>query len=108
MPNEYGWMTREEAEATGLPLWIQPSLSAPGRWTHEPYEHAVLLTRTRCEKLRMPALRDGMEAPCAYRYANGGAHSYRYVPVFDRTSVFHKGELPYSILKSGEEMGKRP
>lgn len=106
MPNEHGWMTREEAEATGLPLWIQQSHSAPGRWTKEPYDHAVLLTKTRCKELKMPIMLHNAEPPSGYRYNNRADSSYRYVPIYDRTSVFEKGELPYSILKDGEQMGK--
>lgn len=105
MPNEKGWCTKEEALAAGLPLWIKVDSFKPGRWTAEPYKHAVLLTRTRCKQLGMPALRTN-EAPCAFKYNNAENSSYRYVPLFDRTDVFENGELPYSVLKDGEVMGK--
>lgn len=107
MPNHIGWLTKEEAYATGLPIYIKTDSMKPGRWTHEPYTHAVLLTKTRCAKLKMPTLRNGREAPSAYRYVQGAASSYRYVPLYDRTSVFESGELPYSILQDGEIMGTR-
>ncbi|MBA9086525.1 hypothetical protein FHR92_003003 [Fontibacillus solani] len=105
MPNEKGWLTKDEAVATGLPLFIKTNSTLPGRWTDEPYGHAVLLTRTRCAQLKMPTLRSGREAVVAYRYAQAAASSFRYVPLYDRTSVFESGELPYSILQDGEIMG---
>lgn len=106
MPNEKGWLTKDEAIATGLPIFIKKDSTRPGRWTQEPYGHAVLLTKTRCAQLKMPILDSGREAVVAYRYAQGAASSYRYVPLYDRTSVFESGELPYSILNDGEVMGK--
>lgn len=105
MPDNKGWLTKDDAHATGLPIWIKQNSQMPGRWTDDPYKHAVLLTKTRCKELKIPVLNDGMEAPCAFRYANGALSSYRYVPLFDRTSVFEKGELLYSVLKDGERMG---
>jgi len=102
MPNEQGWLTKDEATATGLPIFIKTSSQKPGWWTHKPYRHAVLLTKTRCTQLKMPTLDSGREAAVAYRYAQGAASSYRYVPLYDRTSVFESGELPYSILQDGE------
>lgn len=107
MPNEKGWYTKEEALATGLPCWIKKDSFKPGRWTDTPYEHAVLLTRSRCQKLGMPALRNGHEAPSAFKYNNAENSSYRYVPLYDRTDVFENGELPYSVLREGERM-QRP
>lgn len=107
MPDEKGWLTKDEATMTGLPLFIKTDSQKPGRWTQEPYGHAVLLTKTRCAQLKMPTLDSGREAAVAYRYAQGTASSYRYVPLYDRTSVFVKGELPYSILQDGEIMGTR-
>lgn len=106
MPNNKGWLTKDEAYATGLPIWIKSDSHKLGYWTKEPYGHAVLLTRTRCSQLKMPALPDGRETACAYRYAQGAPSSYRYVPLYDRTSVFESGELPYSILLDGEIMSK--
>ncbi len=105
MPNGKGWLTKDEAVATGLPLFIKTDSTSPGRWTHEPYGHAVVLTKTRCAQLKMPTLRNGREAAVAYRYAQGAPSSYRYAPLYDRTSVFEFGELPYSILRDGEIMG---
>lgn len=104
MPNEKGWLTKEEAQATGLPIFIKTDSQKPGRWTHETY-HAILLTKTRCDQLKMPNLDSGREAPVAYRYAQGAASRYRYVPLYDRTNVFESGELPYNILQDGEIMG---
>lgn len=106
MPNEKGWYTKEEAQETGLPIWIKADSMKPGRWTTEPYEHAVLLTRTRCKQLGVPALSVGREMPSALRYNNAENSKYRYVPLFERTSVFTSGELSYSLLQDGEVMGK--
>lgn len=103
MPNERGWFNKEEAYATGLPIFIKTSDTVPGHWTHEPYPHAVLLTRTRCKQLGMPIIL--REAPCAFKYLKRNASNYCYVPLYDRTSVFESGELSYSILKEGEIMG---
>lgn len=107
MPDGKGWLTKEEALAAGLPIFIKTDSLKPGRWTIETYGHAVLLTKTRCAQLKMPTLRGGKESPVAYKYAQAAASSYRYVPLYDRTSVFQSGELPYSILKDGEVMGRK-
>lgn len=105
MPNEKGWLTKDEAYTTGLPIFVKTDSQKPGHWTHTPYNHAVLLTKSRCAQLKMPTLDSGREAAVAYRYAQGAANRYRYVPLYDRTSVFTSGELPYSILLDGEIMG---
>ncbi|WP_168121913.1 hypothetical protein [Paenibacillus sp. HB172176] len=54
---------------------------------------------------------NGLEKPSAFRYmAAAGTGSddlqHRYVPLYDRTSVFLSGELPLSILFKGELMGE--
>lgn len=103
MPNEKGWYSKEEADATGLPVWIKRHSMQPGQWTHKPYDFAVLLTRSRCKELGMPALRNGRESPSAFRYKNSGSQ-YRYIPLYDRTDVFVNGELPYTILNEWEIM----
>lgn len=105
MPNEKGWLTKDEAYATGLPIFIKTDSYKPGHWTHEPYQKAVLLTKTRCAQLKMPTLDSGREAVAGYRYAQGAPSSYRYVPLYDRTNVFVNVELPYNILQDGEIMG---
>lgn len=105
MPNEKGWYTKDEALSTGLPIWIKAGSYKQGKWTTEPYEKAILLTLTRCKKLGMPVLRNGYEAPSAFKYNNAENSSYRYIPLYDRTDVFENGELPYSILNDGEVMG---
>lgn len=104
MPNEKGWYSKEEVLETGLPYYTG------SRWTAEPYRFAVLLTKTRCEELKMPILKDGHEKPSAFRYAAAagvgtGDHKHRYFPLYDRTSVFETGELPLSILYKHEVMG---
>lgn len=96
-----GWFTKEEAYSSGLPIYIQEG-DSPGHWTHEPYVHAVLLTKTRCAQLKMPTLHHGLESPAALRQFRGSW----YLPLYDRTSVFVSGELPYDILQVGEIMGE--
>ena len=105
MPNEKGWLTKEEAEATGLPIYRKSIWNNKAGWSHEPYPIAALLTRTRCKELGMPALRNGSEAPSAYLYSNTPSDRYRFVPLYDRTDVFMSGELPWSILQKHELMG---
>lgn len=107
MPNEKGWYTKEEVQETGLPYYIGSSK----RWTHEPYPFAVLLTKSRCKELGMPILSNGNEKPSAFRYAAGagtgtGDSKHRFFPLYDRTSVFEKGELSTSILFKNEMMGR--
>ncbi|MFD2328763.1 hypothetical protein ACFSR7_05820 [Cohnella sp. GCM10020058] len=104
MPNEKGWFTKEEAHESGLPLWMKVDSKKPGKWTKKPYANAVLLTRTRCNQLKMPALQNGKEASSALKYNNAESSKYRYVPLFDRSSVFEAGELSYDILLDGELM----
>lgn len=104
--NEKGWLTKASAYATGLPIWIRTDSTKPGHWTSEPYSFAVLLTKTRCQKLGMPILQRGREKPSAYRYAQAAASPYRYVPLYDRTSVFESGELSVDLLQDGEIMGR--
>lgn len=96
-----GWLNKEEARASGLPIYIKEG-ACPGRWTHEPYPHAVLLTKTRCAQLKMPTLHHGRESPAALKKFRGSW----YLPLYDRTSVFISGELPYDILRDGEIMGE--
>jgi hypothetical protein len=89
VPNKEGRYSGVEVAATGLPVYIPSSK----RWTKKPYKFAVLLSRTRCNKFGIPALRDGAEKPSAFLYsANAGSGTgdlqHRYVPLFDRTDVF--------------------
>lgn len=91
MPNEKGWYTKEEVLETGLPYYIPASK----RWTDTPYQFAVLLTKSRCEKLGVPILRNGHEKQSAFRYsANAGVgtndKTHRYVPLYDRTDVYEE------------------
>ena len=108
MPNEKGWFSKQEVLDTGLPYFIPASR----RWTAVPYEFAVLLTKTRCERLGVPILSSGRENPSAFRYtasAGTGRSSedkrYRYIPLYDRTDAYEllKEELyPYEIMQSKE------
>jgi hypothetical protein len=89
VPNKEGRYNREEAYGSGLPIYIPNSK----RWTHTPYEFAVLISRSRCNHFGVPALSDGKEKPSALLYAaNAGMGTndlkHRYVPLYDRTSVF--------------------
>lgn len=109
MPNAKGWYTKEEVQETGLPYYIPRS----ERWTHEPYPFAVLLTRTRCKELGIPALRNGNEGPSAFRYASAAGHGgtnedkkHKYIPLYDRTDVFEAGEISMDKLYKHEIMGR--
>lgn len=107
MPNEKGWYNKEEVLATGLPYYIPRS----GRWTHEPYDFAVLLTKSRCKGFGIPILcKMGYEAPSAFRYAAAAGTGtddklHRYIPLYDRTDVFEHGEISMSKLYDHEIMG---
>jgi hypothetical protein len=110
MPNDKGWYTKEEMLQTGLPYWKpkiwytkEGGMNEPG-WSHKPYEYAVLLTKSRCKELGMPILEEGREKPSAFLYINAPGNKYRYVPLYDRTSVFQSGELSENILKPHEIM----
>jgi len=91
MPNEKGWYTKEEVLETGLPYYIPTSK----RWTHSPYPFAVLLSKSRCEKLGVPILSSGREFPSAFRYKSSAGTGksntdkrYRYIPLYDRTDAY--------------------
>lgn len=105
MPNEKGWFTKEEVLETGLPYYIPAS----ERWTHEPYDYAVLLTKSRCKEFGIPILSNGMEKPSAFRYAAAAGTGtsdklHRYFPLYDRTDVFTSGEISFNKLFKGETM----
>ncbi|MCU6798014.1 hypothetical protein OB236_38405 [Paenibacillus sp. WQ 127069] len=105
MPNQIGWYTKEEVLQTPLPYYIPSS----DRWTSTPYPYAVLLTKSRCAELGMPILRNGAERPSAFKYsAKAGIGTddkkHRYIPLYDRTSVFTSSELLPDILYKGEIM----
>lgn len=91
MPNSKGWYTKEEVLETGLPYYN--SLSK--RWTKEPYAFAVLLTKSRCDALKIPILGSGREKPSAFRHialAGVGTNDdkrYRYAPLYDRTDAYY-------------------
>lgn len=91
------WYTKEEALATGLPCYISDNKG----WTFQPYDFAVLLSQSRCEKFEIPILSSGRELPSAFRYENVD----RYYPLYDRTDVFASGELDMKDLYDYEIMG---
>lgn len=95
MPNDIGWYSKEEMLETGLPYFISS-------WSHEPYDFALLLTKTRCASLKMPILRSGREKPSAFYYNNAPNHKYRYIPLYDRTDAFDEVRdvefKPYEIM----------
>lgn len=108
MPNNKGWYTKEEVLETGLPYYIPSSK----RWTDTPYPFAVLLTRSRCDELKIPILGSGREKPSAFRHialAGRGTNDdkrYRYAPLYDRTDAYHliKDQLyPHEIMGDPEE-----
>lgn len=107
MPNEKGWHTKEEVLESGLPYYIPASR----RWTSTPYPFAVLLTKSRCKEFRNPILSNGNEKPSAFRYsaaAGTGESSeqkrYRYIPLYDRTSLLESGEISIEQLHDHEIM----
>jgi hypothetical protein len=107
MPNEKGWYTKEEVANTGLPYYIPTS----ERWTETPYEFAVLLTKSRCREFGIPILGNGAERPSAFLYnplAGRGTNdkTHRYVPLYDRSSVFETGEIDMDRLYKREFMRK--
>jgi hypothetical protein len=104
MPNEQGRYSGIEIAALSLPVYIPRS----NRWTKQPYPLAVLLSRSRCEHFGVPILSNGVESPSAFLYAaNAGSGtndlSHRYVPLYDRTSVF-VNEIGLDQLKDREIM----
>lgn len=108
MPNEKGWYTKDEVLETGLPYYI----TASNRWTDTPYPFAVLLTKSRCNDLKVPILGSGREKPSAFRYialAGRGTNEdkrYRYAPLYDRSDAYHliKDQLyPHEIMGDPDE-----
>ncbi|MNC45171.1 hypothetical protein D3C75_941190 [compost metagenome] len=104
MPDKRGWMQKKEAEESGLPIYYP---AGKGRWTKKPYTIAVLLTRTRCQQLGVPAMSPDSESPSALLYkALSGSKvddRYRYVPLYDRTEAYPliKNQLnPSEIMES--------
>ncbi|MEK5163160.1 hypothetical protein NYE69_12585 [Paenibacillus sp. FSL R5-0527] len=91
MPNVQGRFTKEEVIQTGLPYYIPTS----NRWTHEPYEFAVLLSKTRCKQLGIPILSSGREKPSAFLWSPAAGTgtsdlTHRYVPLYDRTDAYNE------------------
>jgi hypothetical protein len=89
MPNKDGRYSSTEIAALALPIYIPSSK----RWTKKPFKLAVLLSTSRCLHFGVPILSNGAEAPSAFLYAaNAGKGTndllHRYVPLYDRTSVF--------------------
>lgn len=108
MPNAKGWYTKEEVLETGLPYYIPAS----DRWTNTPYPFAVLLSRSRCEKLGVPILSNGYEKPSAFRYSAAAGtgtddKKHRYVPLYDRTDAYEEIKdklLKYEIMGDPNEI----
>lgn len=107
MPNKKGWYTIDEVKQTGLPYYITTSK----RWTKEPF-FAVLLSKTRCKEFGVPILPNGHEKPSAFRYCGlcgmgTDDQKHRFIPLYDRTSLFLSGELDLKRLFDHEIMGRR-
>lgn len=82
MPNNLGYLTKEEAKRTGKPILVPASDGTSGRWHNgAPPGGGLLLTRTSCEKF-CPVGAD--EQPVAYMYNSKAAAPYRYVPFYFR------------------------
>lgn len=108
MPNKNGWYSKEEVIDTRLPYYIPSSK----RWTHEPYEFAILLTKSRSKEFGVPILSNDHEKPSAFRYAAAAGTGtddkiHRYFPLYDRTEAFTSGNLDEKILYQHEIMGKK-
>jgi len=101
LPNEIGWYTKDEVQATGLPYWI----TASKRWTHAPYDFAILLSRSRCKELGAPILSNGYEHPIAFRYASAAQGQHRYIPLYDRTDLYWNLVSEGIHLYDYEQMG---
>ncbi|MFB5761057.1 hypothetical protein [Paenibacillus medicaginis] len=83
MPNEKGWLTKEEVKRTGKPILIPDPDGTSGKWHNgNPPGGGLLLTRTSCEKF-CPVADD--EEPVAFMYNGKAVAPYRYVPYFFRT-----------------------
>ncbi|MDB5056146.1 MAG: hypothetical protein JWM44_4196 [Bacilli bacterium] len=102
MPNKVGWMTKAEVLETGLPYFFNKDNIAG--WSSKAYTFAVLISKTRCKGFGCPILSNGMEKPSAYRYVNSPGHSYRYVPLYDRTEFFRSGSIQRKQLMDHEIM----
>lgn len=85
MPNQHGWLNRDEVLASGKPALIARERSEgwEGKWTPYKPEGEILLNRTRCAALGAPV--ESGEQPVGYVYSNAPTHSYRYVPVYARS-----------------------
>ncbi|QKS43463.1 hypothetical protein HUB94_02775 (plasmid) [Paenibacillus cellulosilyticus] len=104
LPNDKGWYTKDEVIATNLPYWI----AASSRWTSEPYNFAILLSKTRCQELGAPILSNGREHPSAFRYAAAagkGDNRHRYIPLYDRTEMYSTIIAENIRLYNYEQMG---
>jgi len=104
MPNKQGRYTKQEVLESGLPYYIPRSK----RWEGKGYSFAILLTKTRCQKLGVPILGTlHAEAPSAFLYsANAGAGTpdtqHRYVALYDRTDAYPEIKdklLPWEMMK---------
>jgi hypothetical protein len=102
MPNKYGWLSKEEVLATGLPYYsVKDDI---GGWSSKAFSFAVLLSKTRCQKLKCPILSKGKEKPSAYRYARSPIGKYCYVPLYDRTEFYLSGNIERKSLEPHEIM----
>lgn len=104
MPNNEGRYSKSEVIEIGLPVYIPCSK----RWTSKPYPFAVLLSKPRCQQLRVPVPGSGHESPSAFLYsANAGKgtsdRKHRYIPLYDRTEAMNGNETarlyPHEIMK---------
>lgn len=91
MPNKQGRYNKAEVLDSGLPYYIPRS----NRWEGQTYPFAILLTKTRCKKLGVPILSNGLEGPSAFLFsANAGTGTddkkHRYIPLYDRTDAYYE------------------
>lgn len=77
MPNQKGFLNREEVRASGKPV-----LLPLGEWRGAAPINCLILTRSRCEAYDCPV--QSGEIPVAYGYTEKPKDEFRYVPLFAR------------------------
>lgn len=102
MPNKFGWMSKEEVLATGLPYFSMKD--DIGGWSSKAFSFAVLISMTRCKQFKCPILKNGKEKPSAYRYCKAPISKYCFVPLYDRTEFYLSGNIDRKSLVPHEIM----
>lgn len=80
------WWTKEEAEATGLPIF------GFYKWSDGKEPSAqILLTESRCAELGVPVRTE--ELPVAFRFSVNGEAKRKFCRLFDRTGQVNESDL---------------